>query len=67
LAASLATCLCPHQESKRGVGLQFGPDITKKFLDDNGLKLVVRSHEVSHTALFVDLMSSVDLILRQGF
>lgn len=34
------------QESKRGVGLQFGPDITKKFLDDNGLKLVVRSHEV---------------------
>lgn len=34
------------QDSKRGVGLQFGPDITKKFLDDNGLKLVVRSHEV---------------------
>jgi len=32
--------------SKRGVGLSFGPDITKKFLDDNGLELLVRSHEV---------------------
>jgi len=32
--------------SKRGVGLSFGPDITKKFLEDNGLELLVRSHEV---------------------
>eukprot|EP00878_Enallax_costatus_P012985 GHUV01013567.1.p1 GENE.GHUV01013567.1~~GHUV01013567.1.p1 ORF type:complete len:397 (+),score=89.50 GHUV01013567.1:417-1607(+) len=35
-----------RQASKRGVGLQFGPDITKEFLDKNGLELVVRSHEV---------------------
>jgi serine/threonine-protein phosphatase 5 len=32
--------------SKRGVGLQFGPDVTKTFLDLNGLDVLVRSHEV---------------------
>ena len=32
--------------SKRGVSCMFGPDVTKRFLDDNGLKLLVRSHEV---------------------
>ncbi|XP_048577140.1 serine/threonine-protein phosphatase 5 [Nematostella vectensis] len=32
--------------SKRGVGIQFGPDITEKFCKDNGLELIIRSHEV---------------------
>ena len=32
--------------SKRGVGLQFGPDITKKFCENNGLEAIIRSHEV---------------------
>ena len=32
--------------SKRGVGLSFGPDVTEKFLKNNNLSLVVRSHEV---------------------
>lgn len=32
--------------SKRGVGLSFGPDVTERFLKDNGLELIVRSHEV---------------------
>ncbi|EMS49337.1 Serine/threonine-protein phosphatase 5 [Triticum urartu] len=32
--------------SKRGVGLSFGGDVTKRFLEDNNLDLVVRSHEV---------------------
>mmetsp|Transcript_7020 Transcript_7020/g.19312 ORF Transcript_7020/g.19312 Transcript_7020/m.19312 type:complete len:512 (-) Transcript_7020:41-1576(-) len=32
--------------NKRGVGYAFGPDVTKKYLNDNGLKLLVRSHEV---------------------
>ncbi|KAK4788901.1 hypothetical protein SAY86_020220 [Trapa natans] len=32
--------------SKRGVGLSFGGDVTKRFLQENNLDLVVRSHEV---------------------
>ncbi|KAF2118964.1 Metallo-dependent phosphatase-like protein [Lophiotrema nucula] len=32
--------------SKRGVGLQFGPDVTKRFCKANGLEAVIRSHEV---------------------
>ncbi|XP_022097959.1 serine/threonine-protein phosphatase 5-like [Acanthaster planci] len=32
--------------SKRGVGIQFGPDITKRFLEQNSLEYVIRSHEV---------------------
>eukprot|EP00164_Ancoracysta_twista_P006672 GFYU01009329.1.p1 GENE.GFYU01009329.1~~GFYU01009329.1.p1 ORF type:complete len:491 (-),score=135.40 GFYU01009329.1:512-1984(-) len=31
--------------SKRGVGVAFGPDVTKNFLQNNNLELVVRSHE----------------------
>lgn len=32
--------------SKRGVGVQFGPDITEAFCKLNGLDYIVRSHEV---------------------
>ncbi|CAH9091111.1 unnamed protein product [Cuscuta epithymum] len=32
--------------SKRGVGLSFGGDVTKRFLAENNLDLIVRSHEV---------------------
>ena len=32
--------------SKRGVGCQFGPDVTRRFLEKNNLDYVVRSHEV---------------------
>eukprot|EP00457_Paulinella_chromatophora_P006909 gb/GEZN01006929.1/.p1 GENE.gb/GEZN01006929.1/~~gb/GEZN01006929.1/.p1 ORF type:complete len:480 (-),score=69.69 gb/GEZN01006929.1/:119-1558(-) len=32
--------------SKRGVGLSFGPDVSERFLKDNGLKMLIRSHEV---------------------
>uniref|UniRef100_A0A9J2PMQ3 protein-serine/threonine phosphatase n=1 Tax=Ascaris lumbricoides TaxID=6252 RepID=A0A9J2PMQ3_ASCLU len=32
--------------SKRGVGCQFGPDITEDFCKRNGLDYVIRSHEV---------------------
>lgn len=32
--------------SKRGVGIQFGPDVTEKFCKRNNLDYVIRSHEV---------------------
>ncbi|CAJ0582299.1 unnamed protein product, partial [Mesorhabditis spiculigera] len=32
--------------SKRGVGCQFGPDVSQKFCEKNGISYVVRSHEV---------------------
>jgi len=33
-------------ESKRGTGCMFGPDVTKKWLEENNLSLLVRSHEM---------------------
>ncbi|CEM16823.1 unnamed protein product [Vitrella brassicaformis CCMP3155] len=32
--------------SKRGVGVAFGPDVTERFLKENNLDLLVRSHEM---------------------
>mmetsp|Transcript_57149 Transcript_57149/g.180878 ORF Transcript_57149/g.180878 Transcript_57149/m.180878 type:complete len:496 (+) Transcript_57149:241-1728(+) len=40
--------------SKRGVGVQFGSDVTARFLEDNNLELVVRSHEVKDEGFEVD-------------
>jgi hypothetical protein len=54
--------------SKRGVGCQFGPDVTERFLKDNNLSLLVRSHEVrvpaidrlhSHTRDYLTLFSFI--------
>ena len=32
--------------SSRGAGIYYGPDVTEKFLRENNLKLLIRSHEV---------------------
>jgi serine/threonine-protein phosphatase 5 len=40
--------------SKRGVGIQFGPDITKSFCDNNGIQAVIRSHEVRNGGYSVE-------------
>ncbi|XP_064489746.1 serine/threonine-protein phosphatase 5-like [Ornithodoros turicata] len=32
--------------SKRGVGVHFGPDVTQRFLENNNLDYIIRSHEV---------------------
>jgi diadenosine tetraphosphatase ApaH/serine/threonine PP2A family protein phosphatase len=32
--------------SKRGVGIQFGPDVTEAFCKENNLDCIIRSHEV---------------------
>lgn len=35
-----------RESSKRGVGVQFGPDVTNNFLKRNNLDYIIRSHEV---------------------
>lgn len=40
--------------SKRGVGIQFGPDVTENFLKRNNLDLLIRSHEVKQEGYQVD-------------
>lgn len=40
--------------SKRGIGFSFGPDITARFLQQNNLSLLVRSHEVKEEGYLVE-------------
>lgn len=40
--------------SKRGVACQFGPDVTKQFLKDNSLDLIIRSHEMKEKGYSVE-------------
>lgn len=39
-------CLPGRSPSKRGVGCQFGPDVTESFCENNSVSYVIRSHEV---------------------
>jgi serine/threonine-protein phosphatase 5 len=43
-----------REPSKRGVGMSFGPDVTERFLDHNGLDILVRSHEVKEDGYAVE-------------
>lgn len=59
--------------SKRGGGTMFGPDITKKFLADNGLDLLIRSHEVqeegykvAHDGKCITIFSAPNYIDQMG-
>lgn len=40
--------------SKRGISIGFGPDIAQKFLADNNLELLVRSHEMKENGYEVE-------------
>lgn len=46
------------QLNPRGAGVAFGPDVTKAFLDANGLKMVVRSHECVRTGFAKHFLDS---------
>ncbi|KAK9467449.1 Metallo-dependent phosphatase-like protein [Lipomyces arxii] len=59
--------------SKRGIGLQFGPDVTKRFCDKNELMAVIRSHEVrmggyevEHDGRLVTVFSAPNYCDSQG-
>lgn len=62
-----------RQPSKRGVGLQFGPDVTAAFLKHNNLKLIIRSHEVKeegyeieHNGQLITVFSAPNCKLRSN-
>ncbi|UTX43138.1 ser/thr protein phosphatase 5 [Encephalitozoon hellem] len=55
------------KKSKRGAGVIFGKDVTSRFLEENGLDLLVRSHEaakdgykVNHEGRTVTVFSAPD-------
>lgn len=62
-----------YHVSKRGTSIMFGPDITKKYLDDNGLELIVRSHEmkpegyeVEHDGKLITIFSAPNYCDQMG-
>ncbi|ETO30011.1 hypothetical protein RFI_07108 [Reticulomyxa filosa] len=59
--------------SKRGGGIMFGPDITKNFLQENNLQMVIRSHEVEkdgfkihHNGQLVTIFSAPNYVDSMG-
>eukprot|EP00483_Globobulimina_turgida_P013333 UN13357 len=59
--------------SKRGGGTMFGPDVTSRFLELNGLELVVRSHEVQeagykvlHDGKLITIFSAPNYVDQMG-
>lgn len=59
--------------SKRGIGMQFGPDVTERFCLANDLKAVIRSHEVrmegyekEHNGKLITVFSAPNYCDSQG-
>ena len=52
---------------KRGVAIQFGPDITKSFLERNGLEVVIRSHEVKDEGYSIEQEGNVSTLTMRGY
>ena len=59
--------------SRRGAGYLFGPDVTRRFLEKNGLSMVIRSHEVkaagyeiAHDGLLATVFSAPNYCDRMG-
>ncbi|OLL21993.1 Serine/threonine-protein phosphatase T, partial [Neolecta irregularis DAH-3] len=59
--------------SKRGVGLQFGPDVTRRFCERNNLAGIIRSHEckddgvhVEHDGMCITVFSAPNYCDSQG-
>jgi serine/threonine-protein phosphatase 5 len=62
-----------HAPSPRGITQTFGPDVTERFLTANGLKLLVRSHQVQeegysvqHNGKCITVFSAPNYIGRLG-
>lgn len=60
--------------SKRGVGLGFGPDVTKRWTDLNEVTAVIRAHEVrqggysvEHDGRLITVFSAPNYVSRSGF
>ena len=59
--------------SRRGAGINFGEDISQKFLNENNLKLLIRSHqvkmegyEIQHGGKVITLFSAPNYCDLQG-
>ena len=59
--------------SRRGAGINFGPDVTEKFLKENNLKLLIRPHEVrmegyeiEHGGKLITVFSAPNYCVRSG-
>lgn len=50
--------------SKRGIGYQFGEDITEAFLNRNKLKMLIRSHEMKNEGY--EITHKVKYIINAG-